>query len=449
MKFELTNEFISELNELINNKDPQSVQSYIKDCHHADIAEILDELEFENACFLFELLEDNIAADVLVELEDDLREELLKIHSPKEIAEEFVDNMDSDDAADIISELPENKKQEVLSQIEDQELASDIADLLNYEEDTAGGLMAKELIKVNSNWSVMRCVKEMRRQAEDVELVYTIYVVDDNNVLLGTLSLKRLLLTDSKTVISDIMKEDIIKVSASMDQEEVANTMNKYDLIVLPVVNDLNQLIGRITADDVMHIMKEEAEKDYQMASGISEDVESSDTVWEITRARLPWLLIGMIGGLFGAKVIGVFDIEKNYQMAFFIPLIAAMGGNVGVQSAAIVVQSLAGGTNSLGNISQRLLKELGVALVNGVICSSIILLAAYFLGYGILLSLTVSIALLSVIIFAALFGTFIPLILDKNKIDPALATGPFITTVNDVLGLFIYFLIGQLILSI
>jgi magnesium transporter len=449
MKFELTNEFISELNELINNKDPQSVQSYIKDCHHADIAEILDELEFENACFLFELLEDNIAADVLVELEDDLREELLKIHSPKEIAEEFVDNMDSDDAADIISELPENKKQEVLSHIEDQELASDIADLLNYEEDIAGGLMAKELIKVNSNWSVMRCVKEMRRQAEDVELVYTIYVVDDNNVLLGTLSLKRLLLTDSKTVISDIMKEDIIKVSASMDQEEVANTMNKYDLIVLPVVNDLNQLIGRITADDVMHIMKEEAEKDYQMASGISEDVESSDTVWEITRARLPWLLIGMIGGLFGAKVIGVFDIEKNYQMAFFIPLIAAMGGNVGVQSAAIVVQSLAGGTNSLGNISQRLLKELGVALVNGVICSSIILLAAYFLGYGILLSLTVSIALLSVIIFAALFGTFIPLILDKNKIDPALATGPFITTVNDVLGLFIYFLIGQLILSI
>ena len=245
------------------------------------------------------------------------------------------------------------------------------------------------------------------------------------------------------------MKEDIIKVSATMNQEEVANTMNKYDLIVLPVVNDLNQLIGRITADDVMDIMKEEAEKDYQMASGISEDVESSDTIWEITRARLPWLLIGMIGGLFGAKVIGIFDIEKNYQMAFFIPLIAAMGGNVGVQSAAIVVQSLAGGTNTLGNISQRLIKELGVALVNGIICSSIILFAAFLLGYSLMLSITVSIALLSVIIFAALFGTFIPLTLDKYKIDPALATGPFITTINDVLGLFIYFLIGQLILSI
>ncbi|MBL6663175.1 MAG: magnesium transporter [Flavobacteriales bacterium] len=449
MKFELTKKFIDELNERIENKDQKSIISMIKNCHPADIAEILDELEFDNTCFLFELLEDNIAADVLVELEEYLREKLLKIYSPKEIAEEFVDNMDSDDAADIISELPENKKQEVLSLIEDQELASDIVDLLNYDEDTAGGLMAKELIKVNSNWSVMRCVKEMRRQAEDVELVYTIYVVDDNNVLLGTLSLKRLLLTDSKTIISKIMKEDIIKVSASMNQEDVANTMNKYDLIVLPVVNDLNQLIGRITADDVMDIMKEEAEKDYQLASGISEDVESSDTIWEITRARLPWLLIGMIGGLFGAKVIGIFDIEKNYQMAFFIPLIAAMGGNVGVQSAAIVVQSLAGGTNTLGNISQRLIKELGVALVNGIICSSIILLAAYLLGYSLLLSITVSIALLSVIIFAALFGTFIPLTLDKYKIDPALATGPFITTVNDVLGLFIYFLIGQLILSL
>lgn len=449
MKFELTIEFISELNELIHNKDQQSILSSIQDCHPADIAEILDQLEFEDARFLFELLEDNIAADVLVELEDDLREDLLKIHSSKEIAEEFVDNMDSDDAADIISELSETKKQEVLSHLEDQELANDIVDLLNYDEDTAGGLMAKELIKVNSNWSIMRCVKEMRRQAEDVQLVYTIYVVDDNNTLIGTLSLKRLLLTHSKAVISEIMKEDIIKVSASMNQEEVANTMNKYDLIVLPVVNDLGQLIGRITADDVMDIMKEEAEKDYQMASGISEDIESSDTVWEITRARLPWLLIGMIGGLFGAKVIGIFDIEKNYQMAFFIPLIAAMGGNVGVQSAAIVVQSLASGTFALGNISQRLIKELGVALVNGIICSTIILISAYILGYSFLLSLTVSIALLAVIIFAALFGTFIPLTLEKYNIDPALATGPFITTVNDVLGLFIYFLIGQLILSL
>ncbi len=449
MKFDLTKDYLNELNALIDSKQATSILSFIEECHTADIAEILDQLDFEDASFLFELLEDEIAAEVLVELEDDLREKLLKIHSPKEIAEEFVDNLETDDAADIISELPESKKREVLSHIEDLEHASDIVDLLTYDEDTAGGLMAKELIKVNANWTVMRCVKEMRKQAEDLDFVYTIYVVNDKNILLGTLSLKRLLLTDSKTIISEIMKEDIIKVNASLSQEEVAYTMNKYDLVVLPVVNDKEQLLGRITADDVMDVMKEEADKDYQMASGISEDVESSDSVWEITRARLPWLLIGMVGGLFGAKVIGIFDIEKNYEMAFFIPLIAAMGGNVGVQSAAIVVQSLASGTTSLGNISQRLVKEFGVALVNGIICSTIILCSSYLLGYGIDLSLTVSIALLSVIIFAALFGTFVPLTLNKYKIDPALATGPFITTVNDILGLFIYFLIGQLIISI
>ena len=338
-------------------------------------------------------------------------------------------------------------KEKVLSHIEDVEHASDIADLLNYPEDKAGGLMAKELIKVNKNWSVMRCVREMRKQAENVSFVYTVYVVDDNDILVGTLSLKKLLLTEAKTIISEIYKEDIIMVNANQDNEEVGNIMNKYDLIVLPVVNDLGQLIGRITVDDVMEIIKEEAEKDYQMASGISEDVESSDSIWTLTRARLPWLLIGMVGGLLGAKVIGIFDIEKNYQMVFFIPLIAAMGGNVGVQSAAIVVQGLAGGSIEFSGTFKRLVKELGVALLNGIICSGIIYIAAFLLGYGALLCATVSIALLAVIIFAALFGTFVPLSLNKYKIDPALATGPFITTVNDVLGLFIYFLIGQMVL--
>ncbi len=448
MKFELTKKYLAQIISLVDEQANTSLLQELKKLHAADVAEIIEELSFGQASYLYELLEDEKAADVLMELEDDLRDQLLETLSPQEIAEEVLDNLESDDAADIVSELSQDIKEEVLSHIEDAEHASDIADLLNYPEDSAGGLMAKELIKVNINWSVMRCVREMRKQAEDVSFVYTIYVVDDNDILLGTLSLKKLLLTDAKTVISDIYKQDIIMVNATEDNEEVGNIMNKYDLIVLPVVNDLGQLIGRITVDDVMEVMKEEAEKDYQMASGISEDVESSDSVWAITRARLPWLLIGMVGGLLGAKVIGVFDIEKNYQMAFFIPLIAAMGGNVGVQSAAIVVQGLAGGSVSIDGIFERLLKELGVALVNGIICSSIILVAAYMLGYGILLSITVSIALLSVIIFAALFGTFIPLTLDKYKIDPALATGPFITTVNDVLGLFIYFWIGQMILN-
>ena len=248
---------------------------------------------------------------------------------------------------------------------------------------------------------------------------------------------------------SDIMKSDIIMVDAKKDQEDVAYIMNKYDLVALPVVNEIGQLIGRITADDIMDIMKEEAEKDYQMASGISDDIELNDSIMEITKARLPWLLIGLIGGLIGAKVIGIFDIKQNYQLAFFIPLIAAMGGNVGVQSAAIVVQGLAGKSVSIASISSRLLKELGVALINGFICSLIILMATYSLGYEMAVSITVSISLFAVIIFAALFGTFVPLTLEKYKIDPALATGPFITTVNDVLGLFIYFLIGQIILGL
>lgn len=448
MKFELTKEYLEELQLLIEEKKEQALTSSLEEVHIADIADILEQLNFESGLYLYELLEDDRAADVLMELEEDLRDQYLNQLSPEEIAVEVIENLESDDAADIVSELPQEVKEEVLSRIEDVEHASDIADLLKYEEDTAGGLMAKELIKVNKSWTVMRCVREMRKQAEDVSFVYTIYVVDDNDILLGTLSLKKLLLTDAKTVISEIYKEDIIMVNATEDNEEVANIMNKYNLIVLPVVNDLGQLIGRITVDDVMEVMKEEAEKDYQMASGISEDVESSDSVWTITRARLPWLLIGMLGGLLGAKVIGVFDLENNYEMAFFIPLIAAMGGNVGVQSAAIVVQGLAGGSVSFKGIFGRLVKELGVALLNGIICSAIIFFAAFALGYGIALSATVSIALLSVIIFAALFGTFVPLSLDKYDIDPALATGPFITTINDVLGLFIYFMIGQLILS-
>ena len=449
MKFKLTRKFIDQLSILIEEDKPTKVLSLVNDLHFADIAEIFEEIEFKKSVYIYNLLDDEVGADVLVELDDDIRERLLKTLSPKEIAEDVIENLESDDAADIVSDLPQEKKEKVLSHIEDVSHASDIADLLKYTEGTAGGLMAKEFISVKTNWSITQCIKEMRKQAEEVKFVYTIYVVDQNNILKGTLSLKKLLFSNAKTIMSDIMKSDIIMIDANKDQEDVANIMNKYDLVALPVVNELGQLIGRITADDVMDIMKEEAEKDYQMASGISDDVESNDSIIEITKARLPWLLIGLVGGLFGAKVIGIFDIEKNYEMAFFIPLIAAMGGNVGVQSAAIVVQGLASRSVSIVSMGNRLIKELGVAIVNGMICSLIILIATYTLGYDMAMSITVSVSLLAVIIFAALFGTFVPLALEKYDIDPALATGPFITTVNDVLGLFIYFLIGQMILGL
>jgi magnesium transporter len=447
-RIEINNAYIKQIASLIEANNSAELSLIIADLHIADIAEIIDDLSIDNAHFLFDLIEEEKSAPVLVELKDDRLEEILSDLTAKEITEEVIDNLESDDAADLIGKLPQNKKEEVLALIEDIERASDINDLLTYPEDTAGGLMAKELIKVNENWTTIQCLKEMRKQAEDLKEVYTIYVVDDNDKLLGILSLRKLLLIEKATAIKDIIFTDIISVKATEDDEYVANIMNKYDLIALPVVDDLNRLIGRITIDDVMDVAKDEAEKDYQMASGISEDVESSDTAWELTRARLPWLLIGMIGGLLGAKVIGIFDLSgDNFELAFFIPLIAAMGGNVGVQSAAIVVQGLANDSLKMENIFQKLVKELGVGLLNGIICSIIILGAAFSLGYSLALSLTVSISLFAVIVFAAVFGTFIPLALEKYNIDPALATGPFITTVNDVLGLFIYFMIGQAIL--
>jgi len=447
-KEEINNKFLENIFILISHKSANKIKDLICDLHVADIAEIIEELPIEQSNYLFQLIEEEKSALVLMELEEDVREHLLSLLSSKEIAIEVIENLESDDATDVISELPEQQKEEVLSLIEDDEHASDISDLLNYEEDTAGGLMAKELIKVRENWSNLQCLKEMRKQAADVKKVHTIYVVDEKDRLLGTLSLKRLLLSESNTEIKEITNYEIISVLTTEDDESVANIMSKYDLIVIPVVDENNVLIGRITIDDAMDIVKEESEKDYQMASGITEDVESSDSVWQLTRARLPWLLIGLFGGLLGAKVIGIFDLKNNFELAFFIPLIAAMGGNVGVQSAAIVVQGLANDTIKINTIFSKLTKELGVALLNGVICSIIIFGATYLLGYPTELSLTVSLSLLVVIVFAALFGTFVPLTLDKYKIDPALATGPFITTVNDILGLFIYFYIGQLLMT-
>ena len=449
MKFELTKEFINDIKERLEQKDFKVLKSELSQLHHVDIAALIEELGEEQGKTLFELFEDQDSAEILIELDDENREVVLEDLTSQEIAEELIENLDSDDAADIISDLTTAKKVEVLSHIEDIEHASDIVDLLSYPENTAGGLMAKELIQVNDKWSVLRCVKEMRKQAEDVDKVYTIYVVNDHNILLGTLSLKKLLLTSEKTYIKNVYNEKVISVKADFDDEEVANIMDKYDLVVLPVVDDLNRLIGRITIDDIVDVIKEEAMEDYNKASGISEQVDSSDDIITLTRARLPWLLIGLMGGIMGAQVMGIFDIQNNIELAFFTPLIAAMGGNVGVQSAAIIVQGLASNSLGMDTMGERLLKELGVAMLNGIICSVLIMLITFLLGYPSSIYFTVSISLMAVIIFAALFGTFVPLVLNKYKIDPALATGPFITTVNDVLGLFIYFMIGKLFLEL
>jgi magnesium transporter len=445
MRFELTKDFLNQTRLAIQSQDIKWLEENILELHHADIAEILDEFSNEESKFLYYLLNEDLQADVLMELEEEVRDRFLKSLSSKEIAEQL-ENLDSDDAADILGELSNKEIQEVISQMEDTSAADDIVDLLNYDEDTAGGLMQKEFIQAQLDWPVDRCIVELRRQAEDVENVYTIYVVDQLNKLVGLLSLKRLLFAKPKTKISDLYQsKNIILVKTTDSSEEVARVFEKYsDLVAIPVVDFQNKLVGRITIDDVVDIIKEEADKDFQLASGISEKVEANASIWRISRSRLPWLLIGMFGGILGSQIISSFEgnISRIPALAFFIPLITAMGGNVGVQSSAIVVQSLAKG-NIFGNIFTKVSKEVFLGLLNGLICSSIIFgIAALFENTT--LAIVVSISLFVVIVFAALIGTLIPLILNKYKIDPALATGPFVTTLNDVLGLFIYFTIGM-----
>jgi len=446
LQFKISKDFIEEIQEFVSNDDRGAILNAISTLHEADIAEILDVVSMEEAKYIFRLLEDENASDVLVELEEDVRVKFLDALSAKEIAEQM-DNMDSDDAADIMAEMSEEKQEEVISQIEDPQQAIDIAALMQYDEDTAGAIMGTELICVNENWTTDQCIEEMREQAENVQYIYTVYVVDNQKRLTGMLSLKSLLFAKKGTLVKDIYIENVRYVDSYESLEEVASMMKKYDFVALPVLNPDKILIGRITIDDVVDIIQEEAEKDYQMASGISDNVESSDSVLALTRARLPWLIVGLIGGVLGAEVIGLFEEQLGDfpQIALFIPLIAAMAGNVGVQSSAIVVQGIASNNIDLTGISGRLLKELGVALLNGIVCSIIILLFIFLVKGDLTLGLTVSLSLLAVIIFAGIFGTLIPLLLHKRNIDPALATGPFITTTNDVIGLFLYLYIGYL----
>ena len=450
MEFKISREFLTEIEQLISENKSQELLLLLEDIHFADIAEIMEELDDYGASYIFNTLDSEKTAEILLELDEEVREKILRNLSPKEIAEEL-DELSTDDAADIIAELPQHKKEQVISELEDVEHAKDIVDLLRYDEDTAGGLMGKELVKVNENWNVLTCVKEMRSQAENVTRVHSIYVVDDEERLKGRLSLKDLLTTSTKTPISDVYIKKVDYVKVDTKDVEVARIMQKYDLEAIPVVDELGRLVGRITIDDIIDVIKEEADKDYQLAAGISQDVEADDSILELTKARLPWLVLALFGGFISVHVLGIFEpiMELHPELFFFTPLIAAMAGNVGVQSSAIIVQGLANNT-IIGPIVERLLKELSLSLLNGVILSVILLAGSYFLlGYEIHVGYTVAIALLSVIIMASLIGTFIPIILNKYGVDPALATGPFITTSNDILGILTYFTIAKIILGI
>jgi len=450
MKFELTRQFIDELKAEIKSNNASAAIDMLKGLYPADIADILDELDTDEARFVFFQMDPLLASEILVELEEDDQEHFLKNIPGRIIASELIDKMDSDDATDVLQNLPDKLKDEVLQHIADSEMAGDIADLLNYDEDTAGGLMAKELLKVNINWDINTCLSEFRHNAELVGQVYYLYVVDDTNILRGVLPIKKLLIYHGKVKVADVLDKEVIYVKVDATSQEVAHIMDKYDLVVLPVVDSIGRLSGKITIDDVVDVIREERERDYQMLAGISEDIESSDSVFLQTRARLPWLLIGMVGGIFGAQIIGTHsqDLQLYAGLALFLPMIGGMAGNVGVQASSIIVQSLATEVVDIESPVRKLLKEFLVGLINGAICSSVIFVYNMFFSDSYMLTLTVSTALLTVIVFASVFGTFVPLVLNKFKIDPAIATGPFITTINDITGLFIYLSIARMFFS-
>ena len=438
---ELTKEYIDNLKKIIEEKDDVKARELLKDLYPADIAEIYQKLDLQEAIYLYMLMDGEQAADVLMELDEEDRHKLLKELPNELIAKRFVDNMETDDAVDLMRELDEDTQEEILSHIEDVEQAGDIVDLLKYDEDTAGGLMGTEMIVVNENWSMPKCIDEMRKQAEEVNEIHYVYVVDDDERLRGVLPLKKLITNPSVSKIKHVMKKDPIAVRDSDSIEEVTQTIEKYDLVAVPVIDSIGRLVGRITIDDVMDEVREQHERDYQLASGISQDVETSDNVFTQTAARLPWLLIGMIGGLSNSIILGGFEnsFASNPKTALFIPLIGGTGGNVGIQSSAIVVQGLANNTLKEGNIFSQILKESVVSVINASTISLIVFIYNFFMLGDRAITSSVSLSLFTVVIFASTFGTIVPLLLDKMKIDPALATGPFITISNDIIGMLIY----------
>jgi magnesium transporter len=448
IQFELTDILIEQVEQLIETKNDKELQILLKEYHHADIAEVLDELNLEEAVYIIKLLDSETTADILMDLDEDNREKILKNLSAKEIAEE-IEELDTDDAADIIAELPEGRQAEVISQIEDQDHKAEITELLAYDEDSAGGLMAKELVKVYETWTVAGCMRRIRGQAKDVTRVHSIYVVDKQDKLIGRLSLKDLITAKSDQKIAEISNSNVDSVNVHEEAEEVVRVMQKYDLEAIPVVDDNQILLGRITIDDIVDVMKEEADKDYQLAAGITQDVEADDSILELTKARLPWLVLGLFGGLGSVFIMKGFEnvMETVPSLFFYTPLIAAMAGNVGVQSSAIIVQGIAN-DNVKGSIANRLLKEIGLSLINGLALAILVILFGFIIKQELIESIAIAISMMSVIVVAALVGTFVPIILDKRGIDPAIATGPFITTSNDILGIYLFFVLSGLIIG-
>ena len=449
-RFEINKTVIDSIQELIQMGADDKLRVKLKDFHYADIAEIIYELSTDQGIYLIKLLDSEKTAEALAEVDEDTRERILEKLSVKEIAEE-ISELDSDDAADLIAELSEDRQERVMSEISDASHVDDIRELLTYDENTAGGLMAKEMVVVQEGLSILKCLNAMRAQAEEVTRVHSIYVVDEKSRLKGRLSLKDLITASSKAIVKDIYIPKVDFVTDDVSGEEVAKIMTKYDLEAIPVVNEKKMLLGRITIDDIVDLIKEEAEKDYQLAAGLSNDVEADDTIFQLTRARLPWLFLGLLGGLGSVFILKDFEVVMENpelrNLFFYTPLIAAMAGNVGVQSSAIIVQGLANDVVK-GSLLSLLIKEVSLSLINGFALSVILIIFGLIINQDISISLTIAGSMMGVIIIAALIGTFVPIFLNKKGIDPAIATGPFITTCNDIFGIFLFFYIAKIFLG-
>ena len=444
---EYTTEYLEHIREVIHTQNTEVARQELEGLHPADIAELYQNLNLKEAEFLYELLDEDTAAEVLMELDEDDRRKLLRDMPAEEIAS-HIDHLDTDDAVDIIQELDEEDREEILSHIDDVEQAGDIIDLLKYDEDTAGGIMGKEMIVVNQEWSMPECIKQMRTQAEEIDELYNIYVVDNDNRLKGIFPLKTMITHPSVSKIKHVMETDPVSVKDDTPIDDVAHDFEKYNLVAMPVVDSIGRLVGRITVDDVMDQVRESSERDYQLASGLSTDVETDDSMFTQIKARMPWLLIGVVGGLAASWVLGLFE-DFNPILALFIPLICGTGGNVGIQSSAIIVQGLANGSLELKDSGKQILKELGVGLFNALIISLVVFgYAVIFHSNAISVPISVSLSVFAVVIFASIFGTFVPLTLERFKIDPALATGPFITITNDIVGVVIYMAISSALID-
>jgi magnesium transporter len=445
--FELTKEFRDRFQQALDEHDDIFIGTTLANVKPADITALLYEFNSEESKYVLDLLDIETQAEIISDLDRDTRKRFLKVYPSSEIIN-FLNQLASDDTADILNELPIKEREEGLSGLE-PELKAQVTELLRYEENVAGGLMAKELIKARYNWTVVQCVDEIRKQAENVDKFYTVYVVDENDKLLGRVALQDLILSEARTLVADIYEKDVISVQTYMEDSEVAEIMSKYDLESVGVVNVQGKLVGRITIDDVVDVITEQAEEERQIMAGISEDVEEDDSVWRNTRARLPWLVIGIAGGLMNAKFMGLFEAElaRVTAIAFFIPLIQATGGNVGIQSSSLIVQSLANPDFVDEGLWKRLIKVSFVAMLNGVVLAVAVFCANVLLFGEYRMSLVVSLALFSVVVFASFIGTITPLILNQFKFNPALAAGPFITTLNDLLGLTVYFFIVHILL--